>query len=949
MTISQRILEVLGKGSEGCFLRLVFSDVDDPIELDYVSLIREAARWLEAYEAAGVPEGGRIVIVLPHSADLYAAFLGALLAHRVPAILAPPSPKLTAEDFESMSRLLFARIDADLVVTDSRLAGGIAELARSHVLTPQDVVFANTPEHLQIDADRGEDQDIAFIQYSSGTTGLKKGTIISHGAILAQVDMYAAAIRANRTDSIVSWLPLYHDMGLVACFLLPLLTGTPVTAMSPFEWIAHPRMLLDVVHRYRSTLMWLPNFAYHVLARAVPPGGTPAWDLSSLRAVVNCSEPIGAAAHAALARALGPSGLRREALKTCYAMAEATFAVTSGGFPEPPLEIRVDPASLARNASVRIGLHRLVSSGRALEGTDIAIGTVDHPLAEDRVGEIWVRSPSLFDGYLFDPETTDAVLHRGWLRTGDLGFLHQGELFVLGRGDDLIIIAGRNFQPQDIEAVVDGIEGAIPGRSVAFSVEATGEGTSYLVVVTESELPEGSSRDALAGRIRHAVATQLDIVPRDVRIVEPRWLKKSTSGKPSRTVNRAAYLARFGTPDREAPTFAIADAQADLSRKELIRNIVCSLIGARSIADDAPLLTSGLVDSLGLVQLLAALEERFGKGVPSPSRVGFAKFDTIAAIDALVADVQTGAAYGVIESGISTRLHKCRFLERGRRDQTLLMLGSSTSHFARTRTATEAGYRAFNFTVGSADPIDFYCLLRFALDRLAVPVQRVVVFLDTFLLKARNDGLAKSKLLEVPELVEFLMDEERMALPRETHDRSVLLGHVKLRLRRMLEWSPVFLHGFDPQTGDIIDFDRALNEQDQPYSGVDPMLRHAEMEATFRDFDRLCPRRLAYLDALMELGVRRRIEVDVVVMPFHASVASRLRELPFYAPRRMDVAGALARYPTAKIHDLSTVEEVGGDPEDFTDPSHPGPVNMARIFGRVLGNRPPSVKPPQHF
>jgi fatty-acyl-CoA synthase len=936
VTIVGRILEILAREDRRCFLRLIFSDVEDPIELDYASLLREAARWVEFYKEADVPQLGRVVIVLPHSADLYAAFLGALLSHRVPAVLAPPSPKLTASEFEIMAHRLFANLEAEVIVADGKIAKTVAAIAHRPVLSPLHMVLNPAPTNLLIE-DRGDADEIAFIQYSSGTTGTKKGTIISHQAIISQVDSYSRAIELGERDSIVSWLPLYHDMGMVACFLLPLLTGTPVTVMSPFEWIARPRMLLDAVHRYLPTLMWLPNFAYHVLARAASAGAV-AWDLSSVRAVINCSEPIRHASHVALTDALAPFRLRRDALKTCYAMAEATFAVTSGGFGLPLLEVNVDPDHLGPGSVICLGTHPLISSGRPLPETTVLIGTPDSPLPENQIGEIWIETPSLFGGYLGEPEATDAVLRHGLLRTGDIGFLRQGELFVLGRADDMIVIAGRNFQPHDIEAAIDRIEGVVPGRTVAFGVHLPSEGTSQLVVMSESEVSDDASRTHLAEQIRRVIGVCMDVVPRDVRIVEPRWLKKSTSGKLSRAANRVAYLERFGLPGQRQVTSPAAVGEG---RRDNIRRIVLGVLGGdREVTDDDPLLTSSLIDSLGLLQLCISLEERFGSGVPSPNLVGFAHFDSIASIDALIADFQAGNRFGVRESSVSTRLHKCRNFERGDLNQDLFIFGSSTAHLARTKIATDFGYRAFNFSVSSGDAVDFYCLLRFALDRLRLPLRRLVVCTDVFLLKSRNEILLNERLLEVPDLLTYLMPVERAALPEESVDRLRLLANQKLIFRRLIEWTPRFAHGFDPRNGDLINLDRSLADQDLPYRLENLTQRHADMEATFNGYDHLSPKLVSYYEAMSRLAMERNIAVDHVILPFHEVLAAHVVNQTCYPARMEELLTMLTAVGQGRqaIHDFRTVERFGGIVDDFTDPAHPGPSNLSLVLRRVLAS-----------
>jgi acyl-CoA synthetase (AMP-forming)/AMP-acid ligase II len=408
-----------------------------------------------------------------------------------------------------------------------------------------------------IEMPSGIDQGIlpghpCLLQHSSGTTGLQKAVVLSHRAVLDHLRNYGVSIQANGGDKVVSWLPLYHDMGLIAAFHLPLAWGIPLVQMDPFEWVQAPGMFLEAVFREGGTLGWLPNFAYNFMADRIHEEDLDGLRLESLRMLINCSEPVRQDSHEKFLRRFEPYGLRPETLAACYAMAETTFAAT-----------QTPPRRIARVATVsREGLasglfrpipegdlkeaKRCVSSGRSIPGCELKV--VDEKgseLPEGRVGEIAIRSVSLFDGYRNQPEKTAEVLKDGWYYSGDYGAAHQGEFYILGRKKDIIIVAGKNIAPEDVEDTVNDVPGVIPGRVVAFGMEDPAAGTEQVCVIAETEETE----DAGLKRIRRAVieaAIGIDVALFRVYLVPPRWLIKSSSGKLSRKANRERVMETGG-------------------------------------------------------------------------------------------------------------------------------------------------------------------------------------------------------------------------------------------------------------------------------------------------------------------------------------------------------------------------------------------------------------------
>lgn len=363
------------------------------------------------------------------------------------------------------------------------------------------------------------------MQHSSGTTGLKKGVALSHRAIDRQISAYARAIALGQDDSIASWLPLYHDMGLIAGFLTSLVRHVPLIAIDPFVWAAKPGVLLDAIERYGATLCWMPNFAFAHLVRAVPRSRR--WDLSAVRAFINCSEPCRPATFDRFLERFADCGITSEKLATCYAMAENVFAAAQS----------LPGATPARRT---LGRMDVVSSGRAIESVQIRICDADGAVLDDGLeGEIALKSPFLFDGYHQLPERTAQVLREGWFHTGDLGLLADGELYVTGRTDDVLSINGRNIHAYEIEEIAGAVAGCIPGRCVAFTVRDPSSGINETVLVVESDRIEDAqdTRDAIVEAIEQHLALTLA----RVSIAARGRLVKTTSGKISRIENQRLF------------------------------------------------------------------------------------------------------------------------------------------------------------------------------------------------------------------------------------------------------------------------------------------------------------------------------------------------------------------------------------------------------------------------
>ena len=496
----------------------------------------------------GVEAGDLVIIAHIQNLESIYAFWGALRMGAIPSMFPTLTEKLDPEVYMRNMNALVRRSGVRLIFTSDAFAPVMARTADCPVVGSSEL--AGLAESAGVEDFRPHaphPDDIAFLQHSSGTTGLQKGVALSHRAVLNQLASYARAIDLRPDDVIVSWLPLYHDMGLIAGFMQPLVQGIPLVLMSPFDWVRHPALLLRAIHEYGGTLTWLPNFAYNHLARRVRRGDMAGVRLDSMRMFINCSEPVRHDSHQLFLQRFADAGVREKMLAVSYAMAENTFAVTQT---PPGCSPRLDVVSrralsedrIARPAQADEATAILVSCGPTIPNTRAkAVDEGGRDLPERRVGEIAIRSDCMLTGYYKRPDL-NPFTPDGWYRTGDMGYIADGEVYIVGRKKDLIIHAGKNVYPQDIEAIVNEVTGVHPGRAVVFGAPDEREGTELIVVVAEVDTDDPEERKAIARAIRQAVARKSDVAVGYVTLVGPRWLIKTSSGKIARAANREKWL-----------------------------------------------------------------------------------------------------------------------------------------------------------------------------------------------------------------------------------------------------------------------------------------------------------------------------------------------------------------------------------------------------------------------
>jgi acyl-CoA synthetase (AMP-forming)/AMP-acid ligase II len=540
--------------------------------------VHQRARSLAAGLAElGVERGERVVLVLPTGAEFFDAFFGILLAGGVPVPLYPPVRLGRLDEYHRRTSRMIELAGARLVLADRRvrrILGETVELAGPAFgcrtladLPPAAGRFSPPPVAAA---------DLALVQFSSGTTVEPKPVALSHRAVLAQARLLNSfwpdgeGADEGVRHSGVSWLPLYHDMGLIGCVFPALERPADLTLLPPEAFVVRPALWLRALSRHRATISPAPNFAYGLCVHKVRDEEMEGVDLSSWYGALNGAEPVAPDVLRAFQRRFARWGLRPEALTPVYGLSEAALAVTFSPLGEPFNGTRFERRALTAEGvarplaegdgragrSDRRGVE-LVSVGRPLPGFQVRVlprgGDEERPpapgetepLAEDRVGRVWVRGPSLMDGYLGRPEATARALVGGWLDTGDLGFLHRGDLYLTGRAKDVVILRGRNHSPAEIEDAAQ-VEGVRRGCAVAVShlpADGGADSERLLLFVEADREADGELRAALPDACHRAVLAATGLATDEVIVLDPGTLPRTSSGKLRRGETLARHLA----------------------------------------------------------------------------------------------------------------------------------------------------------------------------------------------------------------------------------------------------------------------------------------------------------------------------------------------------------------------------------------------------------------------
>jgi fatty-acyl-CoA synthase len=553
MTIVPERLKVLhNRTPDRVAVYLQFTGRED-LPVTYDRLLRGAGAFARTLARERIQPGEVVVLILQHSEELLYSFWGTTLHGAIPSIMPFLTEKLSPERYRTDLASLISVTRPAAIVTypefelDVRGALQEGDSVRAVIVTsPYEP--ASDPEFDKLRGFERRAEDIVLLQHSSGTTGLQKGVALSHQAVFHQLEAYANSLGLCEEDVIVSWLPLYHDMGLIAGFLMPILSGIPLVLMSPFDWVRAPYRLMQSISKYRGSLTWLPNFAYNFCAQKIRDRHVEGVDLSCLRAVINCSEPVRWESHRAFFEQFQKYGLKWSALQTSYAMAENVFGVTQSPLNSEPLVVELDREAFMVERMARHPLDsrpsmKMMSSGRPLENVKIRILNADgSDLPDYAIGEVALQSNCMLTGYYNRPDLTQTAFRDGWYLTGDYGFTIDGELFVSGRKKDMIIVGGKNVYPQDLETLSYEVPGVHAGRSVAFGIFDEEQGTEDVVIIAEVDSEDAAEQQKIADAIRAHVTRNSAIALRYVKVVGPKWILKTSSGKTARSANKEKFL-----------------------------------------------------------------------------------------------------------------------------------------------------------------------------------------------------------------------------------------------------------------------------------------------------------------------------------------------------------------------------------------------------------------------
>jgi fatty-acyl-CoA synthase len=541
--------------------------------LTFGELYAAAQKCADELARRGVPPGGRVSLMLPTSRQFFVCYAGILLAGAVPVPIYPPFRADRIEEYAGRQSAILNNAGVCLLLTFRR-AEAVAKLLKPRVKSLYEVVEA---EKLLEAAEKApppapgalpaflsgarirKSSDIALLQYTSGSTGDPKGVVLTHANLLANMRVIAQGVQLGPDDVGISWLPLYHDMGLIGAWLTLLMHGVPLVVMSPLAFLTRPERWLQAMSKHKGTITAAPNFAYELCVRKISDKAMEGVDLSSMRVVMNGAEPVNPETLERFANRFEKYGFRREAMLPVYGLAEASLGVTFPPLNRLPRVERVErEAFTAQGRAVPAAEDNetaiaFVSSGKSFPGHDVKIVDEHGNEIPERVeGYLWFRGPSGTGGYFENPEATAKLMPEGpaqregeypWLNSGDRAFQAEGEIFITGRVKDIIIKGGRNLYPHEVEELAARAEGIRKGCVVAFGLKDVSSGTEKLVIVAESREENASKRAKIAAAINDEVSRGLGLPPDRVELIPSGSIPKTSSGKLRRDETKQLYVA----------------------------------------------------------------------------------------------------------------------------------------------------------------------------------------------------------------------------------------------------------------------------------------------------------------------------------------------------------------------------------------------------------------------
>jgi fatty-acyl-CoA synthase len=560
-TTLTEILRLRGVGEPDRSHIHLYEEGDEPRTITFGELYARASVVARELLGRGLEPGQTVGIMLPTSAEFFHTFAGILLSGGIPVPIYPPFRTDRIAEYATRQSNILRNAEARFLVT-FRQAEGLARLLEPRVPTLRDVLDAQRLSSAARSAPpdaaswrpaenlshRARGEDIAFLQYTSGSTGDPKGVILTHANLLSNIHSIVESLDLRPDDVAISWLPLYHDMGLIGAWFVPLFFGIPLVVMSPLRFLARPERWLWAIDRHRGTISPAPNFAYELCVRKIADSDLAGLDLSSWRAALNGAEPVQTGTLERFAARFAAYGFRPEGFLPVYGLAEASLAISvpklGSGYKVDRIErdaFRSGGRALRAAAGHPASLE-FASAGEPLRNVDVRIVGSDGRDSGERVeGRLWFRSPSATSGYYRNPQATRELLREGgWLDSGDLAYRAQGELYITGRAKDIIIKAGRNLSPAELEAVAGRVPGVRPGCVVAFGVPDRRSGTERLVVA--AEVRNLADARQIAAELTRAVDEAMGLPPDQVEILPRQSIPKTSSGKLRRSETRRLFL-----------------------------------------------------------------------------------------------------------------------------------------------------------------------------------------------------------------------------------------------------------------------------------------------------------------------------------------------------------------------------------------------------------------------
>ncbi|MFT3775047.1 MAG: fatty acyl-AMP ligase [Minicystis sp.] len=552
-TVVQAIEDAAGSTQTG--YRFIDESTDAEPFFTHAGIERASARYGGALQSMGLKKGDRVALILPDNADFVFAFLGALRAGIIPVPIYPPTGLGKLAGYLDNTLHIVAKSGAKILLTSTdikKMLGTIA--AQAPELQKVVAVEGVRAMKEELKPAKVTLDDTCFFQFTSGSTSRPKGVVLTHANMAANVRaiMQLGLGVRDSVDSGASWLPLYHDMGLIGFVIAPLYHVNTITFLPPLLFLKRPARWLETMSRHRASISFGPNFAYALCVKRIKDSEIAGLDLSSWRVAGCGAEPIRAENLKAFADRFASIGFSEKAFVCCYGMAESTLAISFSNVGKGVITDTVDGEALwSRGEAVPVPAESekatpIVQCGSAFPEHDIQVFAGDdekseHPLSDRKVGELRLRGPSLMTGYFNEPEITANAFAGGWLKTGDIGYLADGKVHICGRSKEVIIVNGRNYYPQDLEWEASKVEGVRKGNVIAFGTMKPHNDRERVIICFETAVNGEPQQTALKGEVRRVVQQALGLTVDDVVPLGVGVLPKTSSGKLQRAKTRELY------------------------------------------------------------------------------------------------------------------------------------------------------------------------------------------------------------------------------------------------------------------------------------------------------------------------------------------------------------------------------------------------------------------------